>query len=286
MTKVLFTCQGEWGESPLQLLQRLSSQTPATAGKWKGLQGTASPQEADYFIVLEGCGGELLPLDKTIYIKREPDLVKPLDPRAKYKHIINFDDQFLNGGITYWLNKTYDELTALSCPVKEKPASFIVSTKHAHRNRFVGNLFNKGANIDFFGRGWESSEDNKSYYKGVLDYDGNCKFRGLIDYQYTIALENSQQKNYWTEKLADAYLSWCVPIYWGCPNIGDYFPQDSLRIIDIVHDNPAEAIREAIKQPPTSAEIEAVGVARNAILNKYNIWDVVYRKIKQIEKGQ
>lgn len=285
MKKVFFTCQGQWEQSPTELLQRFSRQTPGGTGMWKSLQGTASAKEADYFIVLEGEGGPPLPQEKTIYVKREPNFIKPLDRHLNYKHTITHEAPF-GAGITYWLNKTYDELTALSCPVKEKAASFIVSSKHSHRNHFVRNLFNKAANIDFFGRGWAPSKDNESYYKGPLNYDGNCKFLGLINYHYTIALENSQQKNYWTEKLADAYLSWCVPIYWGCPNIEDYFPSQSLRRVDIFSDNAAQAVRDAIKTPPTATEINAVGAARNALLNTYNIWEVVHRKINDIENGK
>jgi len=41
--------------------------------------------------------------------------------------------------------------------------------------------------------------------------------------QFTIAIENTKQKNYFTEKLLGPFLSLCVPIYIGCPNITDYF---------------------------------------------------------------
>jgi hypothetical protein len=92
-------------------------------------------------------------------------------------------------------------------------------------------------------------------------------------------LENSQQENYWTEKLADAFLSWCVPIYWGCPNIYDYFPNDSYYLLDINHPNPIEQINEIIKRP---INIESLGKARNIILDKYNLWEVIYKKIKNI----
>jgi hypothetical protein len=40
---------------------------------------------------------------------------------------------------------------------------------------------------------------------------------------FHIAVENSQNKNYFTEKIVDAFLSKTIPIYWGCPNIQQYF---------------------------------------------------------------
>jgi hypothetical protein len=40
---------------------------------------------------------------------------------------------------------------------------------------------------------------------------------------FHVAVENSQNKNYFTEKIVDAFLCKTLPIYWGCPNIGEYF---------------------------------------------------------------
>lgn len=40
---------------------------------------------------------------------------------------------------------------------------------------------------------------------------------------FHVAAENSRHPNYFTEKLIDCFASFTVPIYWGCPNIGDYF---------------------------------------------------------------
>jgi hypothetical protein len=41
--------------------------------------------------------------------------------------------------------------------------------------------------------------------------------------QFTIAIENSKQDNYFSEKLLECFMALSVPIYIGCPNIGDYF---------------------------------------------------------------
>lgn len=45
---------------------------------------------------------------------------------------------------------------------------------------------------------------------------------------FHIAVENSQQKNYFTEKIIDCFASKTVPIYYGCPNIGDWFDMDGI----------------------------------------------------------
>jgi len=45
---------------------------------------------------------------------------------------------------------------------------------------------------------------------------------------FHIAAENSRHVNYFTEKIVDCFVSYTVPIYWGCPNIGDDFDQDGI----------------------------------------------------------
>jgi hypothetical protein len=42
---------------------------------------------------------------------------------------------------------------------------------------------------------------------------------------FHVAIENSQNKNYFTEKIVDAFITNTIPIYHGCPNIGDYFDE-------------------------------------------------------------
>ena len=45
---------------------------------------------------------------------------------------------------------------------------------------------------------------------------------------FHIATENSRQKNYFTEKVIDCFASKTIPIYYGCPNLGDWFDMDGV----------------------------------------------------------
>jgi len=47
-----------------------------------------------------------------------------------------------------------------------------------------------------------------------------CLFEG---FQFSIILENSQQENYFTEKIIDCLITKTIPLYWGCPNISEFF---------------------------------------------------------------
>ena len=40
---------------------------------------------------------------------------------------------------------------------------------------------------------------------------------------FHLSIENVQYDNWFTEKIVDAFLSKTVPIYWGCPNIENFF---------------------------------------------------------------
>jgi hypothetical protein len=42
-------------------------------------------------------------------------------------------------------------------------------------------------------------------------------------FQFHLAIENSRQENYFTEKLMDCLITKTIPIYYGCPNIHSYF---------------------------------------------------------------
>ena len=51
---------------------------------------------------------------------------------------------------------------------------------------------------------------------------------------FHICIENQQVKHYFTEKLIDPLLTYTIPIYWGCPNIGAYFHTEGMIIFDTV----------------------------------------------------
>jgi hypothetical protein len=58
---------------------------------------------------------------------------------------------------------------------------------------------------------------------------GSKEFHNFIsNYKFMICFENVSRPNYFTEKLINAYYNGTIPIYWGCPNIGDYINLDSI----------------------------------------------------------
>ena len=110
------------------------------------------------------------------------------------------------------------------------------------------------------------------------------KSHGLVNYNYSICLENLIDEKCISEKATDAILCWSIPIYWGNPCIKKYFPEKSYYLIDIENPNINNEINEIIKNKPTIEQIKYLEEARNIILDKLNIWEQIYQIINNYDK--
>lgn len=54
------------------------------------------------------------------------------------------------------------------------------------------------------------------------------KYKLFEKSMFHIAIENTKNVNYISEKIVDCFMSYTLPIYWGCPNIADYFNTDGI----------------------------------------------------------
>jgi hypothetical protein len=46
--------------------------------------------------------------------------------------------------------------------------------------------------------------------------------------QFHLAIENTGEPNYFTEKICDCFRTKTVPVYWGCPNIAEFFDAEGI----------------------------------------------------------
>ena len=103
--------------------------------------------------------------------------------------------------------------------------------------------------------------------------DGNYlqdKMDGLLPYRYSIAIENATIPFYFTEKINDCFLSWTVPIYHGCMNIGKFFPEKSFIKIDIRDtERSLRTIRNILENDDWSLRTSALQEARQLVLENY-----------------
>lgn len=175
--------------------------------------------------------------------------------------------------LDWWIKKSFDELTALEPPNKEKNLSAIASTKtmiegHHLRNHFIDALIDSPISVDLFGHG-RSRE--------LVD-----KWEGIAPYRYSVAIENSSINHYWTEKLSDCILSYTVPFYFGAPNISEYFPEGSYVWLPI--DQPERAIQlisETLESDSWNARLPALTEARKRILLEYSLFGQMSRLAAQ-----
>lgn len=265
----------------------LLRQTPSSNGKWGDIQFTFDEvDECDFIVVLNHptkdikvrCrkGGKILLIQEPPY-ERNNYLISYFPYFDKI--ICAFDKKYspdiinIQAALPWLINKNYQQLLILpSMPDQKKDhISWVTSNSnvnpgHEPRLRFLEILKQSNLNIDLFGRGIKPIDD---------------KFDGLYPYKYTLAIENYSDNNYWTEKIADAFLAWTIPIYYGCKNIEDFFPENSYIKIDI--HKPDEAVRiisNSIKNKFYDNNIMALEEARGLILSKYQFFPYMTDFIK------
>ncbi len=154
-------------------------------------------------------------------------------------------------------------------PTKSRNVSVVCSSKrqghtlHRRRHDFVQELSRQLPDLDWFGHGVRPMQD---------------KAEALRPYRYHVAIENHVGQHHWTEKLADAFLGHTLPLYFGCPNLSDYFPEDSFLRIDI-QDAAAAAdlISRAVADDLYSQRLPAIREARRRVLEEFDLFSVISR---------
>ncbi|WP_101065742.1 glycosyltransferase family 10 domain-containing protein [Roseovarius salinarum] len=109
---------------------------------------------------------------------------------------------------------------------KTRSCSLIASAKrsqegHRLRHEIAARVQSQGLDVDLLGLGYSPFKD---------------KADGLAPYRYSIVIENVREANYFSEKLIDSLLLQTVPIYWGCPNIGDFIDESAMIVCNSARD--------------------------------------------------
>ena len=153
----------------------------------------------------------------------------------KFRYVFTFDSVLLKLENAKLL--IYGQITAeYPNENKSKGISMVASDKDGcagHRTRqWVATLLTD--RIDTYGR------FNGGPYCTDREY--------LAEYKFNVAMENYSDGHYFTEKICNCFASRTVPIYWGCPHIGEYFnmdgivycerPEDVLTAVDRIRKDP------------------------------------------------
>jgi len=268
-------------------------QTPGRSGIWGDCKFYINEDidECDFWVVFDGLSTTervKCPRENTLLITAEPPSIKTYAPdfvnqfaavltchTLDHRNVIN-SQQGLNwmvGGkyIEHshsWEEhhtKDYDELSSITTYNKTKLLSLISSNKsitsgHRERVLFIEALRNHfGNELEVFGVGFKEVKD---------------KWDAIYPYKYTIVIENSICKDYWTEKISDAFLGGAYPIYHGCPNITDYFPPTAFSHISSIGEC-ISVIETLIHDNEYERRIENILYAKELILNRFNLMAVI-----------
>lgn len=284
----------------------LVRQTPGSMGIWGNCQFFIDDDEiteCDYWVICDNISKESetvrCSLPNVILVTWEPPSVKkyPYSYIQQFSRIISCHRTFNHPNVIYmqqalpWMvggkynkqgkkweadfSKDYDELSDLNFYKKEELLSIIVSNKsftkgHRKRKYFLDKLRNEFCDeLKIFGIGYEE----------IID-----KWDAIAPFKYHLVIENSSYLDYWTEKLSDAFLGGAYPIYFGCPNIYQYFSENSLSVINIDDfDSAVKKIRSLINNHSYEAAIPNLLQAKNLVLNKYNFFALIENIISSDE---
>jgi hypothetical protein len=272
----------------------ITRQTPGGKGVWGECRFFCNTDidRCDYWFVLEGPGRKketaVCPKENTVFVAHEPPTLRTYrsDFLQQFAAVITSDARIdhpnpvlqqsglpwhvgrrQKGHVNMGFTKDYDELKAITTIPKTKMISVVSSSKdmtEGHRQRVAFALRLKshfGDKIDLFGRGLNEIED---------------KWDALADYRYHVAIENSEVNHYWTEKISDAFLAGCHPIYHGCPNIAAYFSPGSFTMININEPEKAiDTIESCIAQDRYTSSRQWIWESREKVLDQYNLFPMI-----------
>lgn len=193
----------------------------------------------------------------------------------KFKYVFTFDSEMLklpNAKLLLygWINADVE------CPdiPKTKNISMVASDKamcegHISRRRVATELSDR---IDTYGK----------FNGGVYCEDSEY----MQGYRFNVAMENYSDGYYFTEKICNCLASRTVPIYWGCPHIGDYFNIDGI-IICKTPEEVIEQVDEVLKDPVGEYEKRRDAIEDNLQrVQQYRHWSNVFLKTygEELEK--
>lgn len=141
-----------------------------------------------------------------------------------------------------------------------------LTRQQEQRIRFVENLKRTfGSLVDHFGHGFNRLEE---------------KADGLDPYRYTVVLENNLEDGFWTEKLGDAYLGHCFPIYSGGTIPPDDFDPRARLEIDVSRlDESLARISALLRSNRFEGAEDLIREQRRRVMVEHNLFAVADRLI-------
>lgn len=264
----------------------LKRQTPQGTMKWGNFTFTEEDvSECDYLVILD-----YPKEDFSVNVNKKNILHLCLEPPnevSKYRQYankkvsvifnqldINKNNILSHGALPWHINKDFDFLKALTVEslTKENKVVWVTSNQRSSKGHTIRmDFLDKIKELPFvhlYGRGINPVDD---------------KWDVLSPSKYAIAYENFQSDYYWTEKIIDCYLSYTMPLYFGCNSIADFFPKDSFIQIDPKDKHIDLFLKEIVVSKKWEENLDAISKARDLVLNEYQLFPFLSNQINQLE---
>lgn len=162
----------------------------------------------------------------------EPPVVSPniyniiKNIENKFDYILTFSEELLNRSEKYikcYIGSCRIPVDGRKIWKKNKMCSLIASNQkssYGHKYRHtIASKFSK--KLDVY---------------GPFHIKFDSKLDPHKDYAFSVVVLNSKIKNYFTEYITDCFMTGSIPIFWGCPNIGDNFNTKGILSFDTLED--------------------------------------------------
>ncbi|MBR8829151.1 MAG: glycosyltransferase [Gomphosphaeria aponina SAG 52.96 = DSM 107014] len=292
----------------------LWQQTPQAFGVWDNIQILATHPQPDFLLMYQfdfpkpqsaswqfwrekkPAISSLLrgvPQERIIYLMREPPLPKIVAQNkanytAAYQYCgyISGPDEFAPiphymPAIWYHAN-SFRELNEMGVPTKNQLCCWITSgiertENHRRRLAFLRLLRENQVNFHLYGR---CLPDWALGYGTVKN-----KWNAIAPYYYNLAIENYAQNDlYVSEKLWDALLAWCLPIYYGGTAADKLLPPGSFLRLPSLDQKGIEYIQAVTSTLDAwYAAKEAIASARQIILHQLNLLPWLSHLIRSLD---
>ena len=299
MLKIKVSCNGYPSTTikDEQGFTSISKFLPQGKNIWKGCQFFVNEdvKDPDYWIVIDDIGKDkefaTIRKDRVFFCTDEVPFVtfyfddtkfldqfyKVISPHPVYNHNnvesalsltpITINTVYGESLFKYDPVYNYDNMIAQDRVEKTKTLSIIASSKGAQGNNMT----------DFHKIRYHFAQRLKEHFKDKIDLYGygynEIKNRAdaIVPYKYHVCLENQSTYNIITEKLYASYLALSYPIYWGAPNITDFFPKESITSMNILDfKGSVQAIEKVLEEDPYDDSLPFLVKAKNDVLNKYS----------------
>ena len=140
--------------------------------------------------------------------------------------------------------------------------------------------YKKTKNVSFVGNVSRSHTEGYRYRKDVYEYlsarmDVDCFGKGifpieqktsaLLDYRFSIAMENEREDYYFSEKLIDCFLTDTVPIYYGCPSISEIFCAEGILSFQTIEE--LQIILDSLSEELYQSKLKAISENKRLAMN-------------------